>query len=111
MQIIKVNNLNELSVKAAEIIQNQINYKNNSVLGLATGSTPLGTYAELIKLHKTDKLDFTNVKTINLDEYCGLGVNDQQSYSYYMNHNLFNHVNINPDNIHILNGLAKSVEK
>jgi glucosamine-6-phosphate deaminase len=111
MQIIKVNNLNELSIKAAEIIQNQIYYKNNSVLGLATGSTPLGAYAELIKLHQIDKLDFSNVKTINLDEYCGLGVNDEQSYSYYMNHHLFNHVNINHDNINIPNGLARSVEE
>jgi glucosamine-6-phosphate deaminase len=86
---------NELSVKAAEIIALQIKNKPDSIIGLATGSTPIGAYQQLIKM----KTDFSKVTTFNLDEYCNLEPTHPQSYHYFMNDNLFNHVNINRENI------------
>ncbi|MBP3710048.1 MAG: glucosamine-6-phosphate deaminase [Treponema sp.] len=80
------------------------------VLGLPTGSTPLGTYAELIKLNKTGSVSFKNVITFNMDEYVGLDAAHPQSYHYFMFENFFNHIDIKKENIHILNGLAKDKE-
>ena len=81
------------------------------VLGLPTGSTPLFTYAELIKLYQSGSLSFQNVITFNMDEYLGLDAHDKQSYHYFMHQNLFNHIDIQKQNIHILNGLALSPEE
>jgi len=101
MIIIIKKNYDELSKEAAKIIKEAILEKPNLVLGLATGSTPLGTYQELIQMHKEGILDFSRIITFNLDEYLGLSANHPQSYHYYMKKNLFGEININPENIHI----------
>jgi len=111
MKIIVKNNYEELSKEAAEIIKEAIQKKPNLVLGLATGSTPIGTYQELIRIHKEDKLDFSQVIIFNLDEYFGLSSDHPQSYSYFMYENLFNSVNVNRENIHIPDGLTKNAEE
>lgn len=100
----------ELSKKAAEIVKSQIVLKNDSVIGFATGSTPLGTYRELVNMYM-DGLDFSNVTTFNLDEYYGLPASDVNSYHYFMYKNLFNHINVDKEKIHIPDGEAKDVEK
>lgn len=99
-----------MSQKAAAIFFSQITLKPDSVLGLATGSTPIGTYEELVKSCKEGKLDFSQVTTVNLDEYVGLTGDNDQSYRYFMNHNLFNHVNIDPAHTHVPNGMAGDME-
>lgn len=81
--------------------------KKPFVLGLPTGSTPLGVYKELIKLYQNKKVSFEHVVTFNMDEYIGLGPDDKNSYHHFMFENFFNYININPKNIHILNGLTK----
>lgn len=81
------------------------------VLGLPTGSTPLGMYRELIRLYQERKVSFENVVTFNMDEYVGLEPTDPQSYHYFMQENFFKHVNIKPQNIHMLNGLTKDYEQ
>lgn len=111
MNIIKVKSYDELSKSCAELIAGQINEKADSVLGLATGSSPIGTYHELINLYKLGKVNFSNIKTVNLDEYVGLTKDNEQSYYYFMNKNLFSHVNINKNNIHIPDGSKKDSEK
>ncbi len=100
----------QLSKKAAEIIQDAISEKPDLVLGLATGSTPLGTYKELIRMHKEEKLDFSRVISFNLDEYYPISPENKQSYFYYMKHNFFRHININPENIHVPDGQAEDAE-
>ncbi len=111
MKIIKARDYNDMSLKAAEIISEQIKGKSNSVLGLATGSTPLQTYKYLVEWHKAGNLDFSNITTFNLDEYYGLSKQNEQSYHYFMFDNLFKHVNINTDKIHIPNGMNKDIDK
>lgn len=110
MRIVITRNYDEMSQKAAKIIAEQIRGKPKSVLGLPTGSTPLGTYKELIRMHKEENLDFSKVTTFNLDEYCGLGPDHPQSYHYFMFTSFFNHVNLDPKRIHIPDGLAKDFE-
>ena len=85
--------------------------KNPFVLGLPTGSTPLGVYKELIKLYQNKKVSFDHVITFNMDEYVGLSPNDKNSYHYFMFENLFNYINMPRQNIHILNGQTKDYEK
>ena len=111
MRIIIADNYQGLSRKAAEIIKRQIVKKPDSVLGLATGSTPVGLYKELIELYKKEKLDFSRIVTFNLDEYIGLGPNHPQSYNFFMRNNLFQWININPKNIFIPDGTAKDTKK
>jgi glucosamine-6-phosphate deaminase len=94
-----------MSKEAAKIVADRIRRKPNLVLGLATGSTPLGLYKELIRLHKEEGLDFSKVITFNLDEYVGLPPEHDQSYHYFMWENLFKHININPANVHIPQGM------
>ena len=94
MRIYEVKNYDELSRKAADIIAAQILIKPDCVLGLATGSTPVGAYKELIQKYENGDLDFSQVSSVNLDEYKGLSGDNDQSYRYFMNHNLFDHVNI-----------------
>lgn len=94
----------DVSRKAANIIAAQIQLKPDSVLGLATGSSPVGTYKELISKYESGDLDFSQVKTINLDEYVGLAKGHDQSYAYFMRTNLFDHVNIDQSNCNIPDG-------
>jgi glucosamine-6-phosphate deaminase len=98
----------EMSLKAAELIAREIRKNPYCVLGLATGSTPLGLYRELIRMYEEDELDFSHVRTFNLDEYYGLAPDHPQSYHHYMYKNFFGHININPKNIHIPDGLAEN---
>jgi glucosamine-6-phosphate deaminase len=94
----------ELSNRAAQIVARELSGKPNLVLGLATGNTPLGLYKELIRMHKEEGLDFAKVTTFNLDEYLGLSADHSQSFHYYTYKNFLNHVNINPQNVHIPDG-------
>ena len=110
MRIYVVDDYKQLSKKTANLVASQIRLKPDSVLGLATGSTPEGMYRELVRLHKEDDLDFSEVVTFNLDEYCGLDKDDPQSYYYFMIKNLFSQVNIRLENIHIPDGKAGNIE-
>ena len=111
MNYITVKTYDELSKKAAQIIASQIIMKPNCVLGLATGSSPVGTYKELIKMNKNGELDFSTVTSVNLDEYVGLDGTHDQSYRYFMNTNLFDHVNIDKANTFVPNGCAEDMDK
>lgn len=106
MNLILCKNYDEVSETAARLIARQINSKPDSVLGLATGATPIGTYSRLIQLYKSNKVDFSGVTTFNLDEYYPISRNDPQSYYSFMQDNLFNHININLANTHIPNAEA-----
>ena len=101
----------EMSVKAAEIIAQQVKDKPNCVLGLATGSSPVGTYKKLIEWYEKGELDFANVSSVNLDEYRGLSGDNDQSYRYFMNTNLFDHINIDKARTNVPNGLEPDAEK
>ena len=111
MRIYKTKNYDEMSRKAANIISAQIILKPESVLGLATGSSPIGTYKQLIEWYNKGDLDFSQIRSINLDEYKGLPADNDQSYAYFMRHNLFDHVNIKSVNTFIPNGMEADVEK
>ena len=93
-----------MSCEAAKIVSGQLYLKPQSVLGLATGSTPVGLYDKLVQLHETGGLDFSEVTTVNLDEYKGLPRTDPQSYYAFMRANLFDHINIRPERTHIPDG-------
>ena len=110
MRIVKVENYQEMSRQAANVIAAQIVLRPDSVLGLATGSTPIGTYDRLIELCKAGDVDFSGVRTINLDEYYGLDPSHDQSYRYFMNEHLLTKVNINIANTNVPNGKAADVE-
>lgn len=101
MKLIVCENYNEASVEASKYLINLIKEKNNAILGLATGSSPIGIYNELIKANKNNEISFKNISTYNLDEYCGIQRDNEQSYYSFMNNNLFNHVDINKENVHI----------
>ncbi|BEP29074.1 glucosamine-6-phosphate deaminase [Helicovermis profundi] len=111
MRIIITENYEEMSFKATQILASQVILKPNSVLGLATGSTPEGMYKGLIKYYREKLIDFSLITTINLDEYYGIKAENEQSYHYYMNKNLFSKININKKNIHIPLSQAKDIEK
>ncbi len=111
MKIIKTENYDMMSRKAANIIAAQIINKSNSVLGLATGSTPIGTYKRLIEMYKEGDLDFIDIKTANLDEYKGLTKDNDQSYYYFMFNNLFKDVNIDIENTNIPDGTEPDSKK
>jgi len=111
MEIISCVDYTEMSRKTARIIAAQVQLKPHSVLGLATGSTPVGTYKELIRFHRNEELDFSNVITVNLDEYYGLNPEHEQSYRHFMQANLFDHVNIPPENTHVPDGLTRDVAR
>ncbi|MEG0774197.1 glucosamine-6-phosphate deaminase [Clostridium sp.] len=111
MRVIIAKDYEELSQKASSILASQLILKPESVLGLATGSTPIGTYEELIRLCNQGIISFSSATTFNLDEYYGLDSNNPDSYSYFMRDKLFNHVDINKSKIHIPNGLAKNIQK
>lgn len=105
MRILRTKDYQDMSRKAAGILSAQVVLKPDSVLGLATGSSPIGAYRHLIEWHQKGDLDFSAVSTINLDEYQGLGPESPQSYRYFMQANLFDHINIDPANTHVPNGL------
>lgn len=111
MNIINVKNNEELSSKAADIIADKIKSDKNSVLGLATGSTPVRTYEILIDRVASGDLSFKDVTTFNLDEYAGLSGEHENSYRYFMNDVLFNHIDIDLNNTYIPNGLASDLKK
>lgn len=110
MKVIVTQNYDEMSEKAFEIVKEVVVNNKNAVLGLATGSTPLGLYAEMIKDHKENGTSYKDVKTLNLDEYAGLDVTSDQSYVYFMRENLFKHIDIDLNNTHIENGKAVNRE-
>ena len=101
----------DVSRKAANIMSAQIIMKPNAVLGLATGSTPVGMYKQLIEWYKKGDLDFSQITSVNLDEYKGLSGDNDQSYRYFMNTNLFDHVNIDKARTYVPNGLEEDSEK
>ena len=105
MRLIIAKDYADVSRKAANIIAAQIYLKPDCVLGLATGSSPVGTYKELIAKYEAGDLDFSKVRTVNLDEYVGLPKDHDQSYAYFMRHNLFDHVIIDQNNCNIPNGM------
>lgn len=111
MKLIVVKDYDAMSKEAALEMARVINNKPNAVLGLATGGTPIGMYKELIKMNKEGKIDFSNITTVNLDEYIGLSGEHEQSYRYFMNKNLFDHININKKNTFVPNGLAEDIAK
>ncbi|MFD2923269.1 glucosamine-6-phosphate deaminase [Halobacillus naozhouensis] len=109
MNIIVTKDYKELSKKACEYIEEQVKGKPNSVLGLATGSTPLGTYQELEEGYRSGSADYQDVYSLNLDEYVGLDKIDPQSYHFFMNKHLFHSINIDPDHTYIPNGKASDL--
>lgn len=110
MKIIEVESYERLSTLAADIIAAQVLLKPDCLLGLATGSSPLGAYADLVRRCEEGRLDFSRVRTVNLDEYCGLTGDDPQSYRYFMDKNLFEKVNIDPANTHLPQGDAPDMQ-
>ena len=110
MKLIRAKDYADVSVKAAAVIASVVTLKPDCVLGLATGSSPVGTYKELIKKYEAGELDFSQVKTVNLDEYVGLSKDHDQSYAYFMRTNLFDHVNIDQANCNIPSGLTDDPE-
>lgn len=110
MKFIKVKTYEELSEKAADLIAAVMITKPNCVLGLATGSSPVGTYKKLIEYNKQGKIDFSAVTSVNLDEYVGLDGSNDQSYRYFMNANLFDFVNINKEKTFVPNGKADDLK-
>lgn len=111
MKLYRAKDYHDMSRKAANIISAQIIMKPGCVLGLATGSTPVGTYKQLIEWYNKGDLDFSQVKTVNLDEYKGLSRENDQSYYYFMRENLFRHVNIDEANTNIPNGTETDATK
>ncbi|MBR2336071.1 MAG: glucosamine-6-phosphate deaminase [Clostridia bacterium] len=111
MKFLKFNTYEEMSAAAANIMAEQIKSKPNSVLGLATGSTPVGMYKKLIEMNKAGEIDFSDITTVNLDEYYPIDPANNQSYRYFMNDNLFNHINIDMDRTNVLYGLAEDPDK
>ena len=110
MKVIVVKDYNEMSDVATDIMYDVISNKPDCVLGLATGSTPEGLYANLVALYREGKLDFSKVSSVNLDEYYPLSPENDQSYRYFMNTHLFDHVNIDKANTYVPNGLAQDPE-
>lgn len=110
MKIQAAKNYNDLSRKAANLISAQVIIKPDAVLGLATGSTPIGTYAQLIDWYRKGDVDFSQTVSVNLDEYMGLGGDHDQSYRYFMNEQLFDHINIRKEYTNVPDGKADDPE-
>lgn len=111
MRIYKAKDYVDMSRKAANIVSAQVIMKPNCVLGLATGSTPIGLYKQLVEWYNKGDLDFSEVMTVNLDEYKGLSRDNDQSYYYFMHQNLFDHVNIPAENTYLPNGMEPDSQK
>ncbi|MEG0570886.1 MAG: glucosamine-6-phosphate deaminase [Oscillospiraceae bacterium] len=110
MKIINGSTYEGMCLEAAKIIKSQMSVKPTSVLGLATGSTPIGVYKALIEMNNNKEIDFSKTTTVNLDEYVGLSGENDQSYRYFMNTNLFDHVNIDKTKTFVPNGLASDID-
>ena len=108
MEVIVQRTPEDMARAAAREVAQVLNAKPNAVLGMATGSTPLGVYQELVRMHQRGELDFSQVTTFNLDEYVGLPTTHEQSYHYFMHENFFKHVNIPPQNVHIPSGTTSN---
>ena len=111
MLLIEAKDYNDMSRKAANIISAQVIMKPHAVLGLATGSTPVGAYKQLVEWYNKGDLDFSQITSVNLDEYKGLSGDNDQSYRYFMNTNLFDHVNIDKTRTYVPNGLEEDSDK
>ena len=111
MKILKFATYEEMSAAAADIIAKQISIKKDSVIGLATGSTPVGMYKKLAEMNQAGIIDFASVKTVNLDEYYPIDPENKQSYRYFMNDNLFDHINIDKANTYVPNGAAENADE
>jgi glucosamine-6-phosphate deaminase len=111
MKIYSAKDYDSLSRKAANIISAQVIMKPDAVLGLATGSTPIGAYRQLVEWYKKGDIDFSQTISVNLDEYAGLPGSHEQSYRYFMNENLFHHVNIKMENTNVPNGMTDDHQK
>ena len=110
MRLIKAKDYQEASRQVANIISAQVILKPDSVLGLATGSSPIGAYQQLIEWYNKGDVDFSRVRSVNLDEYVGLAPSHEQSYAYFMYHNFFDFINIKPENVHLPDGLDPDAE-
>lgn len=111
MEIIITKNYDEMSLKAYELIKKIISKKKNAILGLATGSTPIGLYKFMVEGYEKGEISYKDIKTFNLDEYAGLGEGDEQSYKEFMKKNLFNHIDIKSENTHLPDGKDKNLKK
>lgn len=111
MRIIRTKNYEDMSKKAADLIASVVLLKPNCVLGLATGSSPIGTYDNLVKMYEEGNLDFSQVRSVNLDEYKGLPRTNEQSYYYFMHEHLFSRVNIDPKNTNLPDGMEENSRK
>lgn len=110
MKIIKVKNYEEMSGKALRIMLEVVRSNPGAVLGLATGSTPLGLYEKMVQDHRENGTSYKGCRAVNLDEYVGLGADDPQSYAYFMRENLFRHIDIKPENTNIEDGTARDAD-
>ena len=110
MKIYKAKDYADMSRKAANYLSAQVILKPGSVIGLATGETPIGTYNQLVNWYKKGDIDFSQTKTVNLDEYKGLEETHEQSYRFFMNENLFDRINIDKKNTYLPNGMAEDEE-
>lgn len=111
MKVIVVENYQQIGQQGAKIIAGVIKNNPNAVLGLATGTSPIGIYQNLVEMCQKGEISFANVKTVNLDEYVGLDGTHPQSYRYFMNDNLFNHVDIDKANTFVPNGVAENLKE
>jgi len=109
MKMIKADHYLDMSRKAVNLLSAQVILFPSSVLGLATGSTPLGVYRQLVEWHRKGDIDFSRTSTVNLDEYVGLALGHSQSYRHYMKQNFFNHINVDPARTHLPDGLASDL--
>lgn len=110
MRLIQTKDYREASRQVANIISAQVILRPDSVLGLATGSSPIGAYQQLIEWYNKGDVDFSRVRSVNLDEYVGLAPSHEQSYAYFMHHNFFDFINIKPENVHLPDGLDPDAE-
>lgn len=110
MKVIKLNSVYDISCAAAEIIASQIKAKKDSVLGFATGASPVETYKRLIQMYENKEISFKDIQTFNLDEYCGLSKDNVNSYYYFMQDNLFGKVDVKKENIHFLSGQSNNID-
>ena len=110
MEIVISSSTDELNLKGAEYFEKLLAAKPDAVLGLATGSTPIGIYNELIRKYRAGRIDFSRAKAVNLDEYIGLSPDDNQSYANFMQQKLFSQINIQPGNCYIPNGTADDID-
>ncbi|MBR3459126.1 MAG: glucosamine-6-phosphate deaminase, partial [Selenomonadaceae bacterium] len=109
MRLVITDSYEQMGLEAANIVAGQIYLKPGSVLGLATGSTPVSMYERLVAVHRTVGLDFSEVTTFNLDEYIGMSPENPQSYHYFMQENFFRHINIKPENVFLPDGMAEDM--